>query len=144
MHCSIPTTHQEDVSHCVPTPSLPAWHNGDACICRPLREISAAHHYFQSCVKHPPNVSAVGGLTLNPICSLWFGDSFWPFYSWPLAREAKMMALPQHRNNSNSSFVFKFGTSNHQHFVMKCVSIHSLRDFPTDLNPSSKLVDVKT
>lgn len=72
--------------------------------------------YFQSHVKHLPNVSCCGtALVWLPHAASWFGDSplaFLVLISGWWGKEDGFVV--QHRNNS--VFIFKFDTSNHQHF----------------------------
>lgn len=49
----------------------------------------------------------------------------------------------QCRNNSNSAFIFKFATSDLQHFLTKHVSFYSFRNLTTILNLSGNLADVR-
>lgn len=85
------------------------------------------------------------GFSLNPIhTALWFGCSLLPFTFLVLGWQGREDGFViQHRNNSNSAFIFKFDTSNPQHFLNKGVSFHSFWNLTTFLNPGGNSIDIR-
>lgn len=138
--------HQSILIHLLLYPQGPHTQPGTKKTLCALSEINAVHStIFRVTSNIFQMLLLQDGFSVNPIhTASWFRGSPLPFTFLVLGWQGREDGFViQHRNNSNSAFIFKFDTSNPQHFLNKRVSFHSFWNLTTVLNPSGKLVDVR-